>query len=90
MEEEEIQPLEFPFNIEEDVFLNFGYTSMYPSEKRPPVPRDPVTPPNKASLQEAIKGVTAVMNSEWVHEGEMSTEAIRLQTPLYTLPSFIQ
>ena len=30
------------------------------------------------------------MNSEWVHEGEMSLEVIRLQTPLYTLPCFIQ
>jgi len=30
MEEEEIQPPEFPFNIEEDVFQNFGNTSMYP------------------------------------------------------------
>jgi hypothetical protein len=38
MEEEEIQPPEFPFNIEEGVFQNFGNTSMYPREKRPPVP----------------------------------------------------
>ena len=89
MEEEEIQPPEFPFNIEEDVFQNFGNTSMYPRKKRLLVPRDPVTPPDKASLQEAVKGVTTVMNSEWVHEGEMSIEAIRLQTPLYTLPYFI-
>ena len=50
MEEEEIQPLEFPFNIEEDVFQNFGNTSMYPLEKTPPVPKDPITPPDKASL----------------------------------------
>ena len=72
MEEEEIQPPEFPFNIEEDVFQNFGNTSMYPREKRPPVPRDPIIPPNKVSLKEAIKGKTTVMNSKWVHEGEMS------------------
>ena len=52
-------------------------------EKRPPVPKDPVTPPDKGSLQEAVKGVTTIMNSEWVHEGEMSTEAIRLQPPCF-------
>ena len=63
---------------------------MYPREKRPPVPKDPITPPDKASLREAVKGVTVVMNSEWIHEGEMSFEAIRIQTPLYTLPCFIQ
>jgi len=63
MEEEEIQPPEFPFNIEEDIFQNFGNTSMYPREKRPPVPRDPIIPPDKASLQEVVKGVTAVINS---------------------------
>ena len=78
MEEEEILPPEFPFNIEEDVFQNFRNTSMYPREKRPPVPKDPITPPDKASLWEAVKGVTAVMNSEWIHEGEMSLEAIRI------------
>jgi hypothetical protein len=89
-EEEEIQPLEFPFNIEEDIFQNYGNTSMYPREKIPPVPRDPVTPLDKAFLQEAVKGVPAVINSEWVHEGEMSLEAIRIQSPLYTLPCFIQ
>ena len=59
---------------------------MYPHEKRPPVPKEPITPPDKASLKEAVKGVTAIMNSEWVHEGEISYEAIRIQTPLYTLP----
>ena len=41
MEEEEIQPPEFPFNIEEEVLQNFRNISMYPREKRPPVPRDP-------------------------------------------------
>ena len=70
MEEEEIQPLEFPFNIEEDIFQNFGNTSMYPCEKRTSVPKETITPPDKASLKEADKGVTAIMNSEWVHEGK--------------------
>ena len=90
MEEEEIQPPKFPFNIEEDIFQNFGNTSMYLREKRPPVPKEPIPPPDKASLKEAVKGVIAVMNSDWVREGEMSPEAIRIQNPLYSLPCFIQ
>src|SRR6185503_15750292 len=89
-EEEEIQPTEFPFNIEEDIFQNFENTSMYPLEKRPPVPKEPIPPPDKASLKEVVKGVTAVMNSDWVHKGEMSPEVIRIQTPWYSLPCFIQ
>ena len=54
---------------------------MYLREKRPPVPKEPIPPPDKASLKEAVKGVTTVMNSEWVHEGEMSLEAIQIRTP---------
>jgi hypothetical protein len=83
---EEIQPLEFPFNIEEDVFQNFGNTSMYAREKRPPVPRDPITPPDKASLQEAVKGVTDVMNSEWVHEGRCHTKQFKFKPPCTPFP----
>jgi len=82
MEEEEIQPLEFPFNIEEGIFQNFGNTLMYPREKRPPVPKNPVAPLDKASLKEAVKGVTTVMNSEWVHEGEMSLDSNSNSIPL--------
>ena len=29
-EEKEILPLEFPFNIEEDIFYGFGNTTLYP------------------------------------------------------------
>ena len=63
---------------------------MYPHEKRPPVPKEPIPPRDKASLKEAVKGVTTVMNSDWEHEWEMSPEAIRIQNPSYSLPCFIQ
>ena len=62
---------------------------MYPHEKRPPVPKEPIPPPDKASLKEAVKGVTAGMNSEWVHEGETSPEIIQFHTPSLTIPCFI-
>ena len=81
-EEEEIQPPEFPFNIEEDIFQNLGNNSMYPREKRPPVLKEPIPPLDRALLKGAVKGVTAVMNNNWVDEGELSPEAIRIQTPL--------
>ena len=70
MKKEEIKLPEFPFNIEEDIFQNFGNTSMYPCEKRPPVPKEPIPPPDKASLKEAVKGVTAIMNSDWHMKGK--------------------
>ena len=65
-EEEEILPPEFPFIIEVDIFYDFGNTTLYPLQKRPPVPSDPPDDLNKASLRETVKRVAAVMNSEWV------------------------
>ena len=40
LEEEEIIPPDFPFNIEEDIFFDYGNTTLYPLQKRPPVPSD--------------------------------------------------
>jgi len=70
--EEEIPPLEFPFNIKEDIFYDFGNTTLYPLQKRPPVPLDPPSSLDKASLKETVKRVAAIMNSEWIQEGETS------------------
>jgi len=75
-EEEEILPPEFPFIIEEDIFYDFGNTTLYPLQKRPPVPSDPPDDLNKASLRETVKRVATVLNSEWVQEGEILPEII--------------
>jgi hypothetical protein len=90
MEEEEIQPLDFPFEFKEDLFENFGNTTNYPHEKRPQVPLNPIDPLDKASLKEIIKGLTSVISSEWVQEGELFFKAIQIQTPSLTIPCFIQ
>ena len=55
-EEEEIPPPEFPFNIEEDIFYDFGNTTLYPLQKRPLAPLDPPNSLDKASLKEPWKG----------------------------------
>ena len=66
MEEEEIQPPKFPFEFEDDLFEDFGNTSNYLYQKRPPVPIGPAEPLDKAFLKEMVRDLTAVMSSEWV------------------------
>jgi hypothetical protein len=68
VEEEEIQPPDFPFEFEEDLFKNFGNSSNYPHEKRPPVLLNSIDPLDKASVKEIIKRLTVVMSSEWMQE----------------------
>jgi len=40
-EKEEILPPEFPFNIEEDIFYDYGNTTLYPLQKKAPSPFRP-------------------------------------------------
>ena len=89
-EEEEILPPEFPFIIEEDIFYDFGNTTLYPLQKRPPVPLDPPGGLDKASLGVTIKRVTAIMSNEWVQEGETSSEIIQFHAPSLTIPCSIE
>ena len=89
-EEEEILPSEFPFNIEEDIFYDFGNTTLYPLQKRPPVPLDPPGSLDKASLRETVKRVTAIMSNEWVQEEETSPEIIQFHAPSLTIPCSIE
>jgi hypothetical protein len=90
LEEEEIQPLDFPLDIEEDLFQNFRNTSTYRHQKRPPVSVSPFDPLDKASLKETIKGLTTIISSEWLQEGELSSKAIQIHTPSLTIQCFIQ
>ena len=90
LEEEEILPPEFPFNIEEDIFYDFGNTTLYPLQKRPPVPLDPPGGLDKASLRETIKRVIAIMSNKWVQEGETSSEIIQFHAPSLTIPCSIE
>ena len=76
MEEEEIQPPEFPFEFEDDLFEDFGNTSNYLYQKRPPAPIGPAEPLDKSYVKEMVRDITAVMSSEWVQEGELSSEPL--------------
>ena len=89
-EEEEIIPPDFPFNIEEDIFFDYGNTMLYTLQKRPPVPSDPPDNLDKASLRETVKRVAAVLNSEWVQEGETSPEIIQSHALSLAIPCHVE
>ena len=89
-EEEEIQPLALPFEFEDDLFKDYGNTSNYLYQKRPPVPVGPTEPLDKAFLKEMVRDLTAVMSSEWVQEGELSSESLQIIAPSLTIHCFIQ
>jgi hypothetical protein len=48
-EEEEIQPPEFPFELEEELFKNLGHTLDYLFQKKPPGPEPPLILSKNAS-----------------------------------------
>ena len=75
-EEEKIQPSALPFEFEDDLFEDYGNTSNYLYQKRPPILVGPTEPLDKAFLKETVRDLTAVMSSEWVEEGELSSEPL--------------
>ena len=89
MEEEEIQPQEFPFEFDDDLFEDLGNTSNYLYQKRPPVPIGPTKPLDNAFFNEMVRDLTAVMSSEWVQEGELSSEPFQIIAPSLAIHCFI-
>jgi len=77
---EGFQPSDFSY-FEDEFFKDFGNTSKYACQKRPPVPVTPSEPLDKESLKESIKELSAIMSSEWLNEGELSSEEIQIHTP---------
>jgi hypothetical protein len=73
--------LEFLHSFEEDLFEDFGNTSNYLCQKRPPVLVTPFEPYEKEFLQETIRELTTLMSEEWLREGESSSEPIQISHP---------
>jgi len=73
--EEGFQPLELRY-FEDEFFEDFRNTSKYSCQKRPLVLVTPLEPLDKEPFKESIKELTAIMSSEWVEEGEHSSEEI--------------
>jgi hypothetical protein len=88
-EEEEIHPPEIPFQFEEDLFEDYGNTSNYSCEKRPPTKVNSNEPLDKAMLKETVKKLTTIMSNEWLREGELSSELIHIRCPSSTITCLI-
>ena len=89
-EEEEIQPLELPFEFEDDLFEDFRNTSNYLCMRKPPVPIPSTDPIEATFLRENVKKVTAIMAGEWSREMELSPEVLRIKSPSSTIPCTIR
>ena len=72
---EGFQPSDFPF-FEDELLEDFGNTSNYSCQKKPPVPITPLDPLDKEFLRESIRELTSILSSEWVEEAELSSEEI--------------
>jgi hypothetical protein len=75
--EEGFQPLDLPY-FEDKLFEDFRNILNYACQKRPLVPVSPCKPLDNEFLRESIKELTTIMSSEWVAEGEHSSEEIQI------------
>ena len=73
--EEDLQPSDLSY-FEDEFFEDFGNTSNYSCQKKPPVPVTPLDPLDKEFLKESIKELSTIMSNEWVEEVELSSEEI--------------
>jgi len=78
LEDDEPHLSMFPFEIEEDLFEDFGNASNLPIQVKPLVHSAPFEdddgPHNDSFLLEHIKGLSAIMSHEWLAKMELSTE----------------
>jgi hypothetical protein len=79
--EEEPLPLEFQHGFEEDLFEDFGNTSNYLCQKRPPISVTHLEPYEKEFFRETIKELTTLMSNEWLREGDSSSAPIQINYP---------
>ena len=78
--EEGFQPSDLPY-FEDGMFEEFGDTSNYSCQKRPPVQVTPLKPLDKELLKESIKELTTILSNEWVEEVECASEEIQIHNP---------
>ena len=89
--EEVIYPLEYPLNIEMDLFADYGNISNQPVQKRNHnAPKEQVSSRLEACyLKATAQELMTVMSSEWLKESEASCDVIRLVSYFTTIHCLI-
>jgi hypothetical protein len=82
---EDPEPMDLP-PFDDDLFEDFGNTSNYLCQKKPPTPNPPSDLLDKEFLKKSVKELSAILSIEWLEETEQSMEKIVILTP----PSTIQ
>ena len=67
--------------IKVEIFEDFGNTSRYFCQKRPPSLVTPTDPLEEDFLRETIQELTTLISNEWLQEGESSLTPIHLNSP---------
>jgi len=81
---EGLQPSDLP-PFEDDLFKEFGNTSNYLCQRRPPVLVTPLDPLEEEFFRESITELTLIMSNEWVEEAEFSPKEIQIHAPSSTI-----
>jgi hypothetical protein len=63
------------------LFQDFGNTSNYFHQKKPPIPVGPTEPLDKAFLEEMVRDLIAVMSSEWIQDRSYLMKHFRSSPP---------
>ena len=86
-----IHPLEYPLNIETDLFANYGNVSKQPVQKRNHnAPKEQVSSRLEACyVKETAQELMTVMSSEWLKKSEASFDVIRLLSCFTTIHCLI-
>ena len=86
-EKEKTPILDFMLEFEDEIFDEYGDTLNYHTMRRPQKPRksssneELLDPFEEAFLKKTTKELVSIISNEWLEESELSSDAIRLDSP---------
>ena len=75
VEEDQESALEFPFEIEDNLFEDFGNVTNYPLQARPSSRQRPDLP-NEEFSHEDLKDLSTILSHEWTMEAKVAENVL--------------